>query len=62
MRIKENEELIVLDGCPPIAWHILEIVINALMVIEVGTRWIAYGKVSSTSARENIMLILRNIL
>ncbi|KAI9633386.1 uncharacterized protein MKK02DRAFT_18347 [Dioszegia hungarica] len=32
------------DGCPSITWHILEIVINALMVIEVGTRWIAYGK------------------
>lgn len=33
------------DGCPPLSWHILEVIINALMVVEVGTRWVAYGKV-----------------
>lgn len=27
-------------------WHILEVVVNGLMVIEVTTRWVAYGKVS----------------
>ncbi|WWD22876.1 hypothetical protein CI109_107371 [Kwoniella shandongensis] len=30
--------------CPPVAWHILEVIINALMVLEVTTRWVAYGK------------------
>jgi hypothetical protein len=32
--------------CPPKVWHILEIVINGMMVVEVTTRWVAYGKVS----------------
>ncbi|WVW81471.1 hypothetical protein I302_103465 [Kwoniella bestiolae CBS 10118] len=32
------------NKCPPAVWHILEVVINVLMVLEVGTRWIAYGK------------------
>ncbi|ORY30823.1 hypothetical protein BCR39DRAFT_494399 [Naematelia encephala] len=31
-------------SCPPVAWHILEVVVNVLMVLEVGTRWVAYGK------------------
>ena len=31
--------------CPPVAWHILEVIVNALMVVEVSTRWVAYGKV-----------------
>lgn len=31
--------------CPPIAWHIIEFVLNALMVLEVTTRWIANGRV-----------------
>ncbi|CAD6573585.1 MAG: hypothetical protein TREMPRED_000862 [Tremellales sp. Tagirdzhanova-0007] len=30
--------------CPPIAWHILEIIVNVMMVVEVSTRWVAYGK------------------
>ncbi|KAK4686838.1 hypothetical protein P7C73_g3280, partial [Tremellales sp. Uapishka_1] len=30
--------------CPPASWHILEVIINLMMVIEVGTRWTAYGK------------------
>ncbi|WVQ93982.1 hypothetical protein IAU59_001060 [Kwoniella sp. CBS 9459] len=32
------------NTCPPAVWHILEVVINILMVVEVGTRWVAYGK------------------
>ncbi|WVQ85152.1 hypothetical protein IAT38_007317 [Cryptococcus sp. DSM 104549] len=32
------------DQCPPVAWHILEVVLNLLMVLEVSTRWVAYGK------------------
>ncbi|KAK1921429.1 hypothetical protein DB88DRAFT_513455 [Papiliotrema laurentii] len=30
--------------CPPVIWHILEVIVNGLMVIEVSTRWVAYGK------------------
>ncbi|KLT43179.1 hypothetical protein CC85DRAFT_258946 [Cutaneotrichosporon oleaginosum] len=30
--------------CPPPVWHVLEVIVNALMVLEVSTRWIAYGK------------------
>ncbi|TXT10679.1 hypothetical protein VHUM_02184 [Vanrija humicola] len=30
--------------CPPVSWHILEVIVNFLMVVEVSTRWIAYGK------------------
>ncbi|RXK40700.1 hypothetical protein M231_01952 [Tremella mesenterica] len=30
--------------CPPLVWHILEVIVNGLMVLEVGTRWTAYGK------------------
>ncbi|KIR51176.1 hypothetical protein I315_06359 [Cryptococcus gattii Ru294] len=30
--------------CPPVAWHIIEFVLNALMVLEVTTRWIANGR------------------
>lgn len=32
--------------CPPVIWHILEVIVNGMMVVEVTTRWIAYGKVS----------------
>jgi hypothetical protein len=32
--------------CPPKVWHILDIVFNGMMVVEVSTRWVAYGKVS----------------
>ncbi|KAL7419290.1 hypothetical protein Q5752_006127 [Cryptotrichosporon argae] len=30
--------------CPPASWHIIEVIINVLMVLEVSTRWVAYGK------------------
>jgi hypothetical protein len=46
--------LIPSDGCPPLSWHILEVIINALMVIEVGTRWVAYGKVSRIANRQHL--------
>lgn len=32
-------------GCPSTAWHILEIIVNGGMVLEVGTRWVGFGKV-----------------
>ena len=43
------------DGrqCPPIAWHILEIIVNGMMVVEVSTRWVAYGKVSRADLHRN---------
>lgn len=34
------------NQCPPLAWNILEVIVNFLMVMEVSTRWIAYGKVA----------------
>ncbi|ORX34909.1 hypothetical protein BD324DRAFT_633144 [Kockovaella imperatae] len=30
--------------CPPVSWHILEVIVNAMMVLEVSTRWVAFGK------------------
>lgn len=33
------------DGCPGLAFYILEIIINASMILEVGIRFIAFGKV-----------------
>ena len=32
-------------GCPPLAFYILEIIINSAMIIEVGIRLVAFGKV-----------------
>ena len=34
------------DGCPGIGFYILEIVINTSMILEVGIRFIAFGRVS----------------
>ncbi len=31
--------------CPGTAWHILEIIVNGGMILEVGTRWVGFGKV-----------------
>ncbi len=33
------------DGCPGLAFYVLEIIINAAMIIEVGVRFVALGKV-----------------
>lgn len=33
------------DGCPGLAFYILEIIINAAMIIEVGIRFVALGRV-----------------
>lgn len=33
------------DGCPGLAFYILEIIINASMIIEVGIRFVALGRV-----------------
>jgi hypothetical protein len=33
------------DGCPGLAFYILEIIINASMILEVGIRFVAFGRV-----------------
>ena len=33
-------------GCPPVAFYVLEIIINSAMIIEVGIRFVAFGRVS----------------
>ncbi|CAK9784485.1 unnamed protein product [Cutaneotrichosporon oleaginosum] len=40
--------------CPPPVWHVLEVIVNALMVLEVSTRWIAYGKVGINFAHPTL--------
>ncbi|KAJ9118993.1 hypothetical protein QFC24_005959 [Naganishia onofrii] len=34
----------IIGGCPSTTWHILEIIVNGGMVLEVGTRWVGFGK------------------
>ena len=38
--------LSVSDGCPGLTFYILEIIINTSMIIEVGIRFVAFGRVS----------------
>jgi hypothetical protein len=33
------------DGCPGLAFYILEIIVNAAMIAEVSVRFVAFGKV-----------------
>ena len=33
------------DGCPGLAFYILEIIVNTSMILEVGIRFVALGKV-----------------
>ena len=33
------------EGCPGAAFYILEIIINTSMILEVGVRFVAFGKV-----------------
>ncbi|KAG5644615.1 hypothetical protein DXG03_008093 [Asterophora parasitica] len=43
------------DGCPGLAFFILEVIINASMIIEVAIRFIAFGKpkpIDISSARQ----------
>lgn len=35
------------DGCPGLAFYILEIIINSAMILEVAVRFVALGKVRS---------------
>lgn len=33
------------DGCPGVAFYVLEVIINTSMILEVGIRFVALGKV-----------------
>ncbi|GMK54192.1 hypothetical protein CspeluHIS016_0107780 [Cutaneotrichosporon spelunceum] len=44
--------------CPPPVWHILEVIVNTLMVLEVSTRWVAYGKKYPMTILNMIDLVL----
>ena len=33
------------EGCPPLAFYVLEVIINSAMILEVGIRFVALGKV-----------------
>jgi cytochrome b561 len=41
------------DGCPGVAFYILEIIINSAMIAEVAIRFLAFGRVSETG---NVLL------
>lgn len=43
--------LSVTDGCPGLAFYILEIIINTSMIVEVAIRFVAFGRVSLTFLR-----------
>jgi hypothetical protein len=38
------------DGCPGLPFYVLEIIINTSMILEVGVRFVAFGRVSFTSS------------
>jgi hypothetical protein len=37
--------LSLVDGCPGFPFYILELIVNSSMIIEVGIRFVAFGKV-----------------
>jgi hypothetical protein len=37
---------IVENGCPGVAFYVLEVIINVSMILEVGIRFVAFGRVS----------------
>ena len=42
--------LSITEGCPGLAFYILEIIVNSAMIAEVSIRYIAFGKVSFEAA------------
>ena len=38
--------LSITDGCPGLAFYVLEIIINTSMIVEVAIRFVAFGRVS----------------
>jgi len=45
-------------GCPPLAFYVLEVIINSAMIIEVGIRFVAFGRQFWKSPFNTIDLIL----
>jgi hypothetical protein len=35
------------DGCPGFAFYVLEVIINTSMIVEVGIRFVAFGRVGA---------------
>jgi len=35
------------DGCPGLAFYILEVIVNVTMILEVAVRFVAFGRVCS---------------
>ena len=46
------------DGCPGLAFYILEFIINVTMIAEVSVRFVAFGRVSAITYVFHIALIL----
>lgn len=46
------------EGCPGPAFYILEIIVNSAMILEVGIRFVAFGKVSARIVLWNEKLTL----
>ena len=44
------------DGCPGLAFYILEIIINTSMILEVGIRFVALGKVWFSFRRWQLLI------
>ena len=44
--------LSITDGCPGLAFYILEIIINTSMIVEVAIRFVAFGRVSSIAQNQ----------
>ena len=35
------------EGCPGLAFYVLEVIVNVTMILEVAVRFVAFGKVCS---------------
>jgi hypothetical protein len=46
------------DGCPGLAFYILEIIINSSMILEVVIRFVAFGRVSTLRIDEPLYVAL----
>lgn len=46
--------LSLVDGCPGLPFYILEIIINVAMILEVGVRFVAFGRVSMMHLSPNV--------
>jgi len=44
------------DGCPGLAFYVLEVIINTAMILEVGVRFVALGKVRGMMLVGEVMI------